>query len=438
MSFLFTHAARGPRVAIAASARVVPSILLWALCSAALAVEAPLTLREATRLAVERSRLVAAKDFAAQASKEMAVAAARLPDPVLKIGLDNLPIDGPDQFSTTRDFMTQRRIGVMQDLVGSDKRRLRAERYEREADKSSAEKEAVTAAIERDTALAWLDRSYAESMAAVVAEQAGQVKREIEAAEAAYRGGRGTQAGIVGARSAQVAIEDRANGIRRRIANATIKLARRVGDAAQRPLAGKPATTAMTLDPGSLEVLLARHPDIAVLNIQEAIGATEANLARAGRKADWSVEVAFQQRGKAYSNMVSVGVSVPLQWNRKNRQDRELSARLAQVEQAKAERDDALLEQVAQVRAMINDWHIGRERLARYEHELVPLALSLTAAQTAAYRGGKATLGDVLAARSAELSVRLEALQLEADAAQLWANLTFLFPQHSAAGKAPQ
>ena len=37
----------------------------------------------------------------------------------------------------------------------------------------------------------------------------------------------------------------------------------------------------------------------------------------------------FSQRGSAYSNMVSLNVSVPLQWDQKNRQDRELAARLA-------------------------------------------------------------------------------------------------------------
>lgn len=424
-----------PLFAARPGARAVLATLLVALCGSAPAAGTPLTLDEAVRLAVERSGLVASKDLAAHASREMAVAAGQLPDPILKIGIDNMPVDGPDQFSTTRDFMTQRRIGVMQDLTRSDKRRLRAERYEREAEKSLAEKAAATAEIQREAALAWLERAYAESMAAVVAEQAGQARLEVQAAEAAYRAARGSQADIFTARSALATFDDRASDIRRRITNATIRLSRRVGDAAQRELAAKPAVSAIPLDPGALEAQLAQHPEIAVLSKQEEIGAAEASLARADKKADWSVEVAFQQRGAAYSNMVSVGVSVPLQWNQKNRHDRELSARLAQAEQARAERDDALLEQVAEVRAMMNDWHNVRERHARYEKELVPLAGSRTTAQMAAYRGGKASLADVLAARSTELSVRLEALQLEADAAQLWAKLTFLFPQHSASGR---
>ena len=32
----------------------------------------------------------------------------------------------------------------------------------------------------------------------------------------------------------------------------------------------------------------------------------------------------YSQRGPAYSNMVSLNVSLPLPWDRKNRQDREL------------------------------------------------------------------------------------------------------------------
>lgn len=428
MPSFFTYAPKRGQSALA--------VLLCTLGSAAFAADFPLTLQEATRLSVERSRLVVAKDFAVQASQDMAVAAARLPDPVLSAGIENVPIDGPNQFSTTRESMTMRRIGVMQELTRPDKRRLRAERYEREAEQSAAEKAAVIAAIEREAALAWLERSYAESMAATVAEQAAQAAQEIEAAQAAYRGGRGTQADVVNAQSAQAAIADRASEIRRRIANAGINLARRVGDAAQRPLANPPALDAIALDPAALPALLAQHPDIAVLSMREAISETQARLAQANRKPDWTVELAYKQRGDAYSNMLSVGVSVPLQWDRKNRQDRELSARLAEVEQAKAERDDALLDRVAEVTALINDWHISRERYARYQRELVPLAQSLTQAQLAAYRGGKAALGEVLAARSAELAVRLEALSLAAGSAQLWARLNYLFPHISAHAKA--
>ena len=78
---------------------------------------------------------------------------------------------------------------------------------------------------------------------------------------------------------------------------------------------------------------------------------------------------------------------------------------------------------------MLDEWQNGRERIARYRRELIPLANERTAAALTAYRGGKTGLNDVLAARRNELDVRLQALQLEADTARLWAQLNFLFPE---------
>ncbi len=104
--------------------------------STVLAADAPLTLAEAQRRALAHSRQLPAKDFAALASREAAIAAGQLPDPVLKIGIDNLPASGPDRFSVTQDFMTMRRVGVMQEITRGDKRRLRAERLRQGADKA--------------------------------------------------------------------------------------------------------------------------------------------------------------------------------------------------------------------------------------------------------------------------------------------------------------
>jgi outer membrane protein TolC len=85
----------------------------------------------------------------------------------------------------------------------------------------------------------------------------------------------------------------------------------------------------------------------------------------------------------------------------------------------------------AEIRTMLDEWRNGRERIARYRRELVPLALEESAALLAAYRGGKAGLAEVLSARRNELEVRLQALQLEADTAQRWAQLNFLYPSEA-------
>jgi outer membrane protein TolC len=390
--------------------------------------QAPLTLAEAQRRAVERSLQLTARDFATAAAREMAVAAAQLPDPVATLGINNLPVNGPDAWSLTRDFMTMTSVGVMQELTRGEKREARAERFTREADKSLAERAAGVAAIQRDSALAWLDRYYAEAMAAVVSEQRLQAQAEVEAAESAYRAERGNLADILSARSALVALDDRESELGRKVRAAKIALARWIGKGADGPLVGKAAIDTIRIDPQRLDSELGHHPQIAVLARQEDVAAAEVRVAQANKKADWSVQLMYSQRGPAYSNMISVGVSVPLQWDQKNRQDREVAAKLAMLDQARAEREDTLRAHAAEVRAMIAEWENDRERSARYERELVPLASERTQAVLAAYRAAKASLTDVLLARRNEIDVRIQALQLETDTARLWAQLNFLLP----------
>ena len=408
---------------------VLRSCFCAALALATLSAHAQtLSLQEAQRRAVERSRQLAAQDSAVRSSREMAVAAGQLPDPVLKAGIDNLPVTGEDRFSVTSDFMTMRRIGVMQELTRGAKREARAQRFEREAEKSVAEKAAATASVERGTALAWLERYYAEAMLKVVEEQIGQVKGEIGAAEAVYRGGRGSQADVIGAHSTLAALEDKASELRRRVLVGKTNLARWIGEGADAPLAARPAIDAVNLNEATLDQDLAHHPDIAVMTKQEEVATAEAKIAQASSTPDWTVEVAYQQRGPAFSNMVSIGVSVPLPWDRGNRQDREIASKLAMAERMRAEREEMVRAHAGELRGMLAEWRNGRERLARYEKDLLPLAAERSKAALAGYQGGKTGITDLLLARRNETDMQMQAVQLEMDTARVWAQLNFLIP----------
>src|SRR5256885_6958566 len=186
----------------------------------------------------------------------MAVAAGQRPDPTLKAGINNLPIDGPDRFSVTRDFMTMRSIGVMQDLTRSGKLKARSARFEREAEVADAGRDLALANLQRDTAMAWLDRYYQERMRDVLVAQRDEAKLQIEAADAAHRSGRGTQADVFAARSSVAQIEDRIALTERQIATATTQLARWVGEAASQALAGVPGTDSVRLDSADLQTQL--------------------------------------------------------------------------------------------------------------------------------------------------------------------------------------
>jgi outer membrane protein TolC len=85
-----------------------------------------------------------------------------------------------------------------------------------------------------------------------------------------------------------------------------------------------------------------------------------------------------------------------------------------------------LREHAADIAAAMDAWESARERRDRYRTTIIPLAADRTVAARAAYQGGKATLNDLLTAHRAEIDARLKALELEASAARLWAQLAFL------------
>ena len=387
-----------------------------------------LSLDRALQLAESRSRQLTAQDAAATASREMGLAAGQLPDPTLKFGVNNLPINGEDRFSLTQDFMTMRSVGVMQEITRGDKLKARSARFHREAEAAEASRTLALANLRRDTAKAWLERHYQERMLDVLRNQRTEAGLQIEAADAAYRGGRGAQADVFTARSMVAQIDDRIRQTEKQIGTAKIRLARWVGDDAAQALDTPPSLQSVHLDLSSLDSQLAHHPEIALMTKQEQVARADADIAQSNKRADWSVELMYSQRGPAYSNMVSVNVSVPLQWDQKNRQDRELSAKLAIAEQMRAQREEATREHVADTRMWLQEWQSNRERLAQYDSALIPLAAERTRAAIAAYRGGSGPLTVVLEARRMAIDTQMDRLRLEMEAAALWAQLEYLIP----------
>lgn len=389
---------------------------------------AALSLDEALQLAEQRSAQLPAEDAAADAARQSAVAAGQRPDPVLKAGVSNVPLSGPERFSLGKDGMTMRQIGLMQEWTRSDKLQARTARFEREADAAQARRTLALASLQRDTATAWLDRYYQERALALLLAQRDEARLLVDAAEATYRGGRGSQADVFAARSGVALAEDRIAQVQRLVATATTQLTRWVGSEADQALGAAPNINAVPLDAQTLQSTLSHYPQIELASRQEDVARAEVDIARTAKRADWSTELMYGRRGTGYSDMVSISVSIPLQWDQAHRQDPELAAKVALAEKASYQREDLMREYAANLRATLQEWQGERERVQRYEETLIPLAEQRKLAALAAYRGGSGTLSSVLDARRADIDTRMEQLRLATNAARLWAQLNFLIP----------
>ncbi|HKB62614.1 MAG TPA: TolC family protein [Burkholderiales bacterium] len=391
----------------------------------------PLPLVEALKIGEKVSPRLAAQGAALAAATELVPRASELPDPKLRVGVDNLPVNGADRYRYDSDFMTMRKIGVMQDFPNGEKRRLRGERAALERDVEAANLDAQRAALRREIALAWLELYFAQQARAPLVELVGEMQLQLDTVSAAIAAGRQNTADALALRGAGVAAQDRVIEQDRTIERARYALAAWIRDEASRPLANPPDTSAFDHPPTALLANLHEHPEQRIYAEREALARTDAALAANSKKSDWSLELAYGQRGPAFSNMISVMVSIDLPWEAEKRQDRDLAAKRLLAEQAQAQTEEARRMHEAELRGVYADWQTAGVRSERFEKLLLPLARERVAAALAAYRGGRGDLGVVLEARRAETETRLGFVQSQLERARAWARLNFLLPHEA-------
>jgi outer membrane protein TolC len=388
----------------------------------------PLSLDEALRMATDRSPQIAAQRSAIDSAQQASVAARQLPDPKLFFGVENLPVNTSESFSFTQDFMTMRKIGLMQDFPRAEKRDLKGKLAEQVAAREQAMLGDVQLALRRDVAGAWIERYFAQRMAAVVDEQMAEVQLQADAMQAGLASGKTQPAELLAVKVSLQTLLDKRADFDKQAARAKVMLARWLGDTAARPLAPL-ALPAVPADRGTLADHIAHHPHLQSLEHQVQAAQADASLAQASVKPDWSLEFAYAQRGPSFSNMISVQVTIDLPLFRHNRQNRDIASKVALIEQARDLKEDALREHLSEEQAAWVDWDAATARLQRFDDSLLPLSHERTQAALASYQGGRSDLAPVLQARRDELDVKLQSVQLAADQSRAYAQLLYFLPE---------
>jgi outer membrane protein TolC len=385
-------------------------------------------LDEALRLAEARSPQLAAQAASAAAAAALVPAAGQNPDPKLVAGIENLPVEGGDRWSLTRDFMTMRRVGVMQEFVRGSKRENREARADAEARRESAIIEMQRADLRRDVATAWLERYYAARSRELIDSLAAEARLQADASTAELAAGRASASDALAARALRATLADRQLETERQSRRAQAMLSRWLGDDAARQPSALPDIEHIAHHTGNLEANVERHPHLAMYAPMIAMAEAELRLAQAAKDPDWSVELSYAQRGPEFANMVSVMFRMELPVFGARRQDPVIESKRRALEQVRAQADDARQRHVAEIRAWLADWEIAKARLDRQRADIVPYAEERARLAQSAYAGARADLATVFDARRMALDARLAALGAEAELARAWAQLAYLSP----------
>ncbi len=286
--------------------RTLVVVLLWPL--AAGAQDRALTLEQAIDSAVREAPQTAAKAAMLEGAQAVAPSAGRLPDPELVAGVDNLPVDTADRFSFTRDFMTMRKVGVMQSFPNGAKRRLQSERAQREIDVAQGEVRKSRFDTSHAVAEAWIARAVAEQSLARLQSLKSDTDLQATAARAALSSGRSSAADALGAQNVVAALNERILSLQQEAEMQRAELARWIGSDADLPLAPIPTDRELEHSPDAPSSQPSRGMHPGPGRRAARCRETDVDLARAEKRPDWSAELTYAKRGPDFSNMVSLAV----------------------------------------------------------------------------------------------------------------------------------
>ena len=404
------------------------AVLLWgAAAAAAHAAEPPLTLDAAIPQAIERAPLLEARRAQSESARQEAARAGALPDPQLTVGVDNLAVQGPGAFTVGGDSMTMRTVGISQALPSRRKRQAERAMGHAQADLAASSEVATGLSIRQQVADAWISAWGAHREAMMLRSMRQAWAQDVAVAKARLRGGTGSAAEVLAARMESLDLENRLDEANAREAQARAGLARWLGSPIGQPLGDAPDFAVLPHDEASLLASLDRQGNLLGWPAREQAAEAALAAARADKRPEWSVGLSYGSRVRGLSDMVSLQVGVSLPLFTRNRQDRGISARAADLDAVRDERDDARRQQVEAIRSAWAQWESLGQQVRRHRDALLPLANDRVVLALAAYRGG-GEIQPLLDARRDEIAHHTDYARMQAEYGRAWAALAYLLP----------
>ncbi len=389
---------------------------------------------EAVALARRGAPILGARSADMTAAREEAARAAGLPDPQLMVGIENMPVSGSGAFRPDGDDMTMKKIGLMQEFPARAKRQARQLIADRQVERAQALSAIEQLEVQEQAAQAWLSAWAAQRELDSYSDLREQAAVTVRSAKARLAGGTGSAVDALAAQAASLDIENRVDAAEARLEAARAGLARWLGvPPGQLPAVGVAPT--LTELPFAETVLLStidRQRELLDWRYREAIAEAEIALASADKRPDWSIAAAYGQRDGSRADMVMVEFRVGLPLFTRNRQDRTIAARRAELASLAAEREEARRAQTEAIQRALAEWRGLRRQVQRVELEILPLARDRSETAVAVFGGG-GPLEPWLDARRDELELHVEHARRLGELGRVWAALAYLMPREETA-----
>ena len=389
----------------------------------------PLTLAAAEDLALDNEPGQAGLLARAHAMEEESIAAGQLPDPTLRMGLANFPLQSGG-FST--EGMTQAQLGIRQTFPPGQSRAASTRQFQSLAVEMRESADGRGRDVLTAVRQAWLEVYYWQRAHALVDESRPFFADLVIVTRSMYSVGRKNQQDLLRAELELSRIDDRLIDFSQKHARAIARLSEWVGADARRPIAEKLPQWQQIPRLEVLQENLLNHP--ALIAADARIDARQAgiDIAEERYKPGWAVDLGYGYRdgilpnGSPRSDFISLSVTMDLPFFRKDRQDRKLASALSERRAANESKEELLRRLNSRLEADYAHFLELTRRIELYEKQILTLADSHAQAALVAYQSDAGDFADVMRGHIDDLDTRVEHIRLQVERAQSYATLANL------------
>lgn len=375
-----------------------------------------LTLQEAETLAKELDPGSQRYMSLARSMQEKSVADAQLPDPKLRFGLMNFPVD---TFNRGQEPMTQVQLGIQQKFPRGNSLNIKSQRTLVNARSQEHRAQDREILLQKQVRLSWLELFYWLRAEELIIKNRSLFEQLVEVTQFHYGAGKRNQQDVIRAQLELSRLDDRLIGIKTNQEKSGAELAVLVGRKMETiTLADELPFIAEDFVLEELHGQLDSHPMLLVAKSMVEVGQKNVALAREAYKPSWMLGVNYGMRdgqnpnGSSRPDFLSIGVTIDVPLFKEKRQDRRLKASQYKLGASQQMQDQQYLKLKQMLDKEFANWKRLNERHRFYQDKLIPQAEQNSSAALFAYQNDRTDFATLMRARITELNTHLKSIRI--------------------------
>lgn len=387
-----------------------------------------LTLQHAESIAMQNDPAVNNYLASARAFQNQAIASNSLPDPKLRLGMFNVPLD---DFDLKKNPTTQLRLGIQQQFPRGDTLEIRAEQNKLHASAATARSGDTQRKLLRDLRNTYLNLYYETQAASIIDETRTLFVKLADITEDRYATGRANQQDVIRAELELSRLASRHTKILNKQDQYRAELSIWLGDAAQHKIDYR-FPTLSTLPSHNIDALINQHPMILAQRNEVDAMRKMTEIAKQDYSPGFHAFIEYRKRfgedpdGSRRDDLAAAMVTMDIPLFTHNRQKKNVAANNERVNAARYRLDDALRKLKQSYEKNKSMYKRSNELEQIFNNALLKKAKNNSNASLNSYQSGVTEFTTLMRAQITELDTRLDALRVKVDKAIAQANLLYI------------